>query len=242
MIAVGDRVQAQGRFVTREGIGPSLGFWDAGQPWGADVVAPRQYPAVQLYPGKGQSLDHSELVGRHVEISGSWQGDGVVRVERVAVLETPAGPDRPDEGLVSSGVVEEPTPRPARVAAAEDRLFGSGDLIWRSIDPTESRASVIIRVGADSEDLVAAYRDEWPQLDVQVLESAWTADQLDRATAALGSLPESHLYAVGRGLRGSDVAVTASVLYRSAAVDAVLADFPEGLIEIEYLVHSDTSA
>lgn len=236
MIAIGDRIWARGRLMTREGAGPSLGFWDGDDGWGADLVAPAEYPAVQLRTD-GAPLDRPELAGRHVEVSGRWSGEGVVEVERLDAVD---GPDSLGQGSQAFAAEQDGPARSARIASVEEQLFSSGDLIWRTVDLTESRATVIMRRGADAKELVAAWNEQEPGLDVQVHQSYWTPDELDRATAAIGALPEGLLYAAGRGLRDTDVAVTLSVLHEHPEVDALLEQFPAGLVEVEYLVRADS--
>ena len=238
MIAVGDDVVACGRLVEREDYGASLGFWGAGGPWSGAVVAPREYPAVQLVAA-GPALDLSGLRGSNVEVRGRWEEEGRIRADRVAPVggSRPSDPVGPRPEMASRGAVK----RSGRMAAAEGPLFESGDLLWRFLGNHPQGGVVVRQRGSDQErvdELVQVYARERPHVRVTVRESRYTRQELDDAEAAIDDLPDRQKAAVGMGLNDdrSDVRLVVDLLYPTAEVLATLKDLPEGIVQVNFLV------
>jgi hypothetical protein len=128
------------------------------------------------------------------------------------------------------------------MAAAEDPLFQSGEVLWRFLgnDPQEGGA-VIRQRGSDRErvdELLQVYAQERPGLSVTVHESRHTWQELEDAQAVLIDLPDHQKTSLGMGLTEdrSDVRLVVDLLYPTPDVVAKLEDLPEGIVEVNYLV------
>lgn len=239
MITVGENVVACGRLVEREDYGASLGFWGGGdEPW-PDVLAPRGYPAVQLVLASPEP-DLSPLRGSNVEVRGRWEAEGRIQVDRVApVRASRSGGSVPPRAAVGARHARK---RSARMAAAENPLFHSGDVLWRFLGNVPHRGGVVIRQrGSDRgcvDELVQVYAQERPGVRVTVHESRHTWQELEDTQAALLDLPDHQKASVGMGLNEdrSDVRLVVDLLYPSAEVLAKLAHLSEGLVQVNYLV------
>ncbi|WP_122263995.1 hypothetical protein [Ornithinimicrobium cerasi] len=128
------------------------------------------------------------------------------------------------------------------MAAIEDPLFQSGDLLWRFLanDP-QVRGAVIRQRGSDPkpfDELLQVYAQERPGWPVTVHESRHTWQEVEDAQAALVGLPDHQKAASGMGLNEdrSDVRLTVDLMYPTAEILARLDDLPEGIVRVNYLV------
>lgn len=240
MITIGENVVACGRLVEREDYGVSLGFWGGGaEPWPDGVVVPREYPAVQLVLAD-PPLNLSALRGSNVEVRGRWEAEGRIQVDQV----TPVRGSRPSSPVAARAGTgtRQARKRSEGMAAAEDPLFRSGDVLWRFLgnDP-QGGGTVIRQRGSDPkpvDELLQIYAQERPGIPVTVHESRHTWQELEDAQAVLVDLPEHQKASSGMGLNDdrSDVRLVVDLLYPTPEVVAKLEDLPEGIVEVNYLV------
>lgn len=239
MIAVGEKVVARGRLVERDDHRMCVGFWrEENEAWPDDVRVPREYPGVQLLADSAPEL--TPLRGRCVEVWGRWDAEGWIRVEQV-VMVAGLGPstsltDRPATGDWPA------RKRSERMAAIEDLLFQSGDLLWRFLpNDLQVRGAVIRQRGSDPKpfvELLQVYTEEYPGVPVTVHESRHTWQELEDAQGALAGLPDHQEASSGMGLNDdrSDVRLAVDLLYPTAEILATLDDLPEGIVRVNYLV------
>lgn len=240
MITIGENVVACGRLVEREDHGACLGFWGGGdEPWPDDVVVPGAYPAVQLVVAD-PALNLSPFRGSNVEVRGRWEAEGRIQVDQVTPVRGSRA-DRPGAPRAGTGK-RHARKRSDRMAAAEDPLFKSGDVLWRVLgnDPQDGGA-VIRQRGSDPkpvDGLLQVYAQERPGVPVSVHESRHTWQELEDAQAVLVDLPDYQKTSVGMGLNEdrSDVRLVVDLLYPTAEVVTKLEDLPEGIVEVNYLV------
>lgn len=239
MITIGEKVVARGRLVERDDHEICLGFWGGGEwPWPDGVRVPREYPAVQLLASAAPDL--LPLRGRNVEVRGRWDAEGRIRVDQASPAErsTPSTPlsDRAETGARPA------RKRSERMAAVEDPLFRSGDLLWRFLaHDGQVRGAVIRQRGSDPkpfDELLQVYAQERPGVPVTVHESRHTWQELEDAQAALVGLPDHQKASVGMGLNqdGTDVRLAVGLLYPTEEILATLNDLPEGIVHVNYLV------
>ncbi|QFG67516.1 hypothetical protein [Ornithinimicrobium pratense] len=130
------------------------------------------------------------------------------------------------------------------MAAAEDPLFHSGDVLWRFLGAGPQDGGAVIRQrGSDRErvdELVQVYAQERLGVPVTVHESRHTWQELEDAQAALVDLPDHQKASLGMGLNEdrSDVRLVVELLYPTAEILAKLEDLPESIVQVNYLVRS----
>lgn len=239
MITIGENVVARGLLVERDDQEICLGFWGEGsEPWPDGVRVPREYPAVQLMASAAPDL--LPLRGRNVEVRGRWDAEGRIRVDQATPVEgSPPSTPLPDRAETGARPARK---RSQRMAAVEDPLFRSGDLLWRFLaNDGQVRGAVIRQRGSDPkpfDELLQVYAQERPGVPVTVHESRHTWQELEDAQAALVGIPDHQKASSGMGLNQdrSDVRLTVDLLYPTEEILATLDDLPEGIVQVNYLV------
>ena len=240
MITIGENVVACGRLVERDDHGTCLGFWGEGaEPWPDGVRVPGEYLAVQLVLAS-PAPNLNPLRGSNVEVRGRWKAEGRIQVDQV----TPVRGSRPSSPVAARGGTgtRHARKRSERMAAAEDPLFQSGEILWRFLgnDP-QGGGAVIRQRGSDPkpfDELLQVYAQERSGVPVTVHESRHTWQELEDAQAVLVDLPDHQKTSSGMGLNEdrSDVRLVVDLLYPTAEIVAKLDDLPEGIVQVNYLV------
>lgn len=239
MITIGENVVARGRLAERDDHATCLGFWGEGtEPWPDGVRVPREYPAVELLASSAPDLN--PLLGSNVEVRGRWDAEGRIQVDQV----TPVAGSRPSAPLADRARTgaRHARKRSEWMAAVEDPLFRSGDLLWRFLanDP-QVRGAVIRQRGSDPkpfDELLQVYARECPGVPVMVHESRHTWQELEDALIVVIDLPDHQKASSGMGLNKdrSDVRLVVELLYPTAEILAKLGDLPDGIVQVNYLV------